>query len=466
MRNHKLVCQDEQRRQKVRTSPLNGLDYLEVRDDQRLLTVFFLDKAPQDILKENVIICGGRRVTDIRVIEISVCRVEDEERDDCMKVRVDKFGDFSTYTLCLVEVNEQVRPIVDEDALGRKKFRPLRGFDQRYACLDFTFKAGCPSDLDCKLQPVCPPKRLEEPEINYLAKDYASFRQLILDRLALIMPDWGERHVPDIGITLVELLAYVGDHLSYYQDAVATEAYLDTARQRLSVRRHVRLVDYTLHEGCNARAWVTLWVSQDLTGEDGLNPKDFYLITDPGIPTSRSVLDHTELPKILPRPYLVFEPRLENRNEPIQLYKDHNEILIYSWGDEQCCLAKGATSATLVDPGTAPPAEPDTPVEGKSSDYETTAHNETYQSEQEYAPPSQGTGHKLKLKPCDIVIFEEVKGPKTGNPADADPSHRHAVRLSKAKQSKDPLTSQLIMEIEWAEEDALPFPVCISSINE
>ena len=38
--------------------------------------------------------------------------------------------------------------------------------------------------------------------------------------------------MPDLGITLVELLAYVGDHLSYYQDAVATEAYLDTARQR------------------------------------------------------------------------------------------------------------------------------------------------------------------------------------------------------------------------------------------
>ena len=70
------------------------------------------------------------------------------------------------------------------------------------------------------------------------------------------MPDWRERHVPDLGIALVELLAYVGDHLSYYQDAVATEAYLDTARQRISVRRHARLVDYPMHEGCNARAWV------------------------------------------------------------------------------------------------------------------------------------------------------------------------------------------------------------------
>jgi hypothetical protein len=41
-------------------------------------------------------------------------------------------------------------------------------------------------------------------------------------------------------IALVELLAYVGDQLSYYQDAVANEAYLETARQRISVKRHTR----------------------------------------------------------------------------------------------------------------------------------------------------------------------------------------------------------------------------------
>src|SRR5206468_8696108 len=122
----------------------------------------------------------------------------------------------------------------------------------------------------CQTQPVCPPEKRDEPEINYLAKDYASFRQLILDRLALIMPDWQERHVPDLGIALVEVLAYAGDHLSYYQDAVATEAYLETARQRISVRRHVRLVDYPMHEGCNARAWVCVETDTNMP----VTPKD------------------------------------------------------------------------------------------------------------------------------------------------------------------------------------------------
>ena len=35
------------------------------------------------------------------------------------------------------------------------------------------------------------------------------------------------------GITLVELFAYVADHLSYQLDSVATEAFLRTARRRI-----------------------------------------------------------------------------------------------------------------------------------------------------------------------------------------------------------------------------------------
>jgi hypothetical protein len=479
-----LVCQKEQRREAVRKASLNGIDYLEVNlevsDDQYYaLTVYFLGKAPEVILKENVIIDGGRRVTGIRVMEIKICRVDDEERDDCMMVWVDKFGDFSTYRLCLVEVDEAGKPVIETDEggnprldiEGRKRYRPMHGFDPRYACLEFTFKAGCPSDLECKQQPVCPPEKRAEPEIDYLAKDYASFRQLILDRLALIMPDWQERHVPDLGITLVELLAYVGDHLSYYQDAVATEAYLDTARQRISVRRHTRLVDYVLHEGCNARAWVTLWVSQDLKGEHALILKDFYLITDPGNAATGTVHDHTELPKTLPRPYLIFEPLVEDREAQIELYQAHNEIRIYTWGDTQCCLPKGTTSATLIDPGNIPPdQEQPKEIEEYQGDLAASLSDQTSwpeQSKPEPEEPQQPSDYyTLKLEPCDILIFEEVIGPKTGNPADADPTHRHAVRLTKATPSKDPLTRELIWEIEWGEEDALPFPVCVSSINE
>ena len=56
------------------------------------------------------------------------------------------------------------------------------------------------------------------------------------------------------------MLAYAGDHLSYFLDAVGTEAYLATARSRTSVRRHARLRDYSMHEGANARTYVTFAV--------------------------------------------------------------------------------------------------------------------------------------------------------------------------------------------------------------
>lgn len=95
-------------------------------------------------------------------------------------------------------------------------------------------------------------------DVHFLARDYAAFRALMLDDLAANSRDAVAQHPANIDVALVEVLAYVADYLSYYQDAVATEAYLETARRRVSVRRHARLLDYPLNEGCNARAWVHL----------------------------------------------------------------------------------------------------------------------------------------------------------------------------------------------------------------
>lgn len=451
MNSSVLECKSEQRRFLVRQKKegLNGLDYLEVSDDQLTLIVYFLGKAPETLEKENIQIKGGKRIKDIQVTGVEIHREEDPEVDDCAHITVNKYGDFSTYTLCLIDIDvETKKPIIDIDALGQKQFRIMRGFDPRYSCIEFSFKSCCASDLDCKSESTCLPTTSESPNINYLAKDYASFRQLILDRLAVTMPDWAERHIPDLGITLVELLAYVGDHLSYYQDAVATEAYLDTARKRVSVRRHVRLVDYQLHEGCNARAWVVFQVSNEVLN---LKVSDFYLITDPGILSTNQLTDLL-LTNATPRPYLVFKPLVES--DDILFYQHHNKINFYTWGDEHCCLPLGATSATIVDPGipTPPPSEPPDECDPCAEHHPVP---KKYPLDSDYL---------LKLNPCDILIFEEVKGAKTGNTSDKDPNHRCAVRLTKVERSFDVLKNQLIWEIEWAVEDALPFSLCISSI--
>lgn len=446
-----MVCKDDRNRRAIaRRKPLNGIDYLEVGDDQTKLTVFLLGKAPTwEIKPAHLRIDGGRRIRGIQVVGVEVERMDADDVDDRMIVTVDRPGDFSSYSLCIVAVDEGGRPTT----------QPPNDFDPRYACVCFSFKAGCPTDLDCAVEPPCDEAPLVEPTIDYLAKDYASFRRLILDRLALLMPDWHERHVPDLGITLVELLAYVGDQLSYFQDAVATEAYLDTCRQRISVRRHLRLIDYRLHEGCNARAWVTVKVEQPHLAID---PRDFYFVTAGG-KVGPPVLKHEEP---LPTGFSgasVFEPLLPRPGEAFHLYRDHNEILFYTWSESECCLPKGATTATLVDPGRAQEPPPDTPTLPCAADAPPVPCDADAPAGEAEADRPTDTNHALHLRVCDVLILEEVLSPTTGLKADADRSHRHAVRLTKVTRSSDPLTGQLLVEIEWCGEDALPFPLCISS---
>jgi predicted phage baseplate assembly protein len=477
---------------------LNGLDYLEVDESQTVLTVYFLEKAPHGLTENNVRIDGGTRIRNIKVVPhgIHTCDMTDPRVDDCMQITVDRPGDFSTYTLRLVNT----------DAEGKPTNEPLDGFDPFYAQLDFTFKASCPSDLDCAPQSICPPPPPDETEINYLAKDYASFRQLILDRLALLMPDWQERHVPDLGVTLAELMAYVGDYLSYYQDAVGTEAYLSTARQRISVRRHARLVDYRLHEGCNARAW--LFIETD-TSYLKMSVEELFFIT--GYEAEQTLvhrmLTTEDLRNIPSDAYEVFEPLVQPHVESIEVYKAHNSISFYTWGNRQCCLPRGATSATLKDAWATqvkPPQQDEPKDDEKPSDKPSDESNEKpnekpdmYQSPGQQASGGNVQGEQgkndarasatsgttydmcppepdgepvpgervLKLKAGDVLIFEEVLGPVTGEQADADPSHRHAVRLTKVEAAVDGLYDQPILEIEWAVEDALPFALCVNAIG-
>ena len=493
-----LSCKENRRRKAVREAPLFGIDFIDVSDDQLTLEVFFLGKAPSKILPANVVIDGGENIRDIKAKSVQLRLNQYPALDDSMEVSLNKSGDFSTYTLRLVTLDEA----------GNPTSQPLSGFDPFYDSADFTFKAGCPSDLDCKSAQVCPPSVRVQPEINYLAKDYASFRQLILDRLALIMPNWQESHVPDIGIMLVELLAYVGDYLAYYQDAVATEAYLGTARQRISVRRHARLVDYRMHEGCNSRAWITInAISDDPLHQDTLKIANIYFITGfPGSPAP-GILQPSDIQNVPPGSFEIFEPLVKDPTQPFQIFTAHNEIHFYTWGNSYCCLPQGATSATLKDQWLAPkgsaggnqspnPAAKSTGTTAAPSAQSTpnvsstqtsgTTSGSTIARAVGTAPPRRmamatpgspvgapvepqppndgppGTVRTLQLQVGDVLIFEEVLGPRTGNPADADPTHRQAVRLTKIAYSVDSLYGQPIVDIEWCSEDALKFPLCIS----
>ncbi len=259
-------------------------------------------------------------------------------------------------------------------------------------------------------------------DIDYLAKDYASFRQLMLHQLGILVPDWTELHPADLGNALVEVLAYAADYLSYFQDAVATEAYLGTARLRRSIQRHTRLLDYRLHEGCNARVWVH--VTTD--GDRVLLPRGTQLLTqfaqDRLPPVVRPL--SAEYVDALAQGPVVFETMHD-----ILLCAEHNQILFH---DDPAQLPAGATTAHLRDAF-------------------------------EQDDPSRRLLHHLQAG--DVLVFEEIADPRSGRRAGADPKHRHAVRLTQVKPGfarGAAGTPVPIVTVEWALADALPFRLVTS----
>jgi hypothetical protein len=118
----------------------------------------------------------------------------------------------------------------------------------------FSFKQGCPSDFDCDDDLDCPPDELATVQIDYLARDFHSYRKALLDYAAQKYPDWREQLEADNAVMLAELLAYLGDELAYAQDRNVREAHLETATQRRSRSALAALVDYRPDPGQAASA--------------------------------------------------------------------------------------------------------------------------------------------------------------------------------------------------------------------
>lgn len=396
--NHQFLSDHQQRLQlleQLQPPSLNGIRYLEVltKDQLSLKLVFVHPLAALGV--EHLRIEGGVRIRGIRIETVSVNGHE-------LRLTVDRAGDFSWYQLLLVN------PAAPDE--------PPAGFDPCLAAIRFSFKAQCPSEFDC--QAVC---RAEgplaaEPLLDYLAKDYASFRRLMFDRMGQLLPHFDSRHPADFGVALVELLAHVGDQLSYYQDAVATEAYLGTARRRISLRRHARLLDYPVHDGCNSRVYIALGVDAGADGVVLAAASRFLtasaearaeLVVSPARLEQLAASDNPEVE--------VFESL-----HPLQLRAAHNEIAIHNWGNPRFCLPANSLSAALVDNG-------------------------------------------LQLQPGMVLLLEEIASPLTGLAADARRQQRHAVRLTAVRAAQDEVTNTPLLLVTWHSEDALPWPLTVSA---
>ena len=180
---------------------------------------------------------------------------------------------------------------------------------------------------------------------DYRVKDYDRFRQLLLDRMAVQVPEWRERNPSDLGVEIVELLAYAADRLSYYQDAVAGEAYLETARRRVSVRRHARMLDFRLHEGLESRTWLAFeTMASDRDSVVVPAGTQVANIGTPDSPQNTGIVRSADLRRsqmALQRP-LIFHTL-----EPVEVHAGHSRLRVYCWGTDDWVLRAGSMSAHL-----------------------------------------------------------------------------------------------------------------------
>lgn len=295
---------------------LNGIDYVEIASaDQTTLRVHFLNANPVATSITGApmaaAITGGSKIATVPVLPIQdpADWSADVAGRPVLTLRVAAPGDFSIYTLTLTSAH----------------------VDLYFAAVPFSFKALCPTDLDCATPPdICPPDATPPPPIDYLAKDFLSFRKALLDFSALRYPGWQERAEADFGIMFLEALAALADDLSYTQDRISWEAALDTATQRVSVVRQARLVDYEPRPATSARVLLQVDVLA------GPLPR--------GLPVSAQGPDgatiHFETGDGLIDPGTGLPATTTYTVDPAW---NRGLLKAYVWDDTQLCLRRGAT---------------------------------------------------------------------------------------------------------------------------
>ncbi|MCP5060084.1 MAG: hypothetical protein GY937_25560 [bacterium] len=103
----------------------------------------------------------------------------------------------------------------------------------------------------CDQRPAWPKSDIE-PGLDTIARQLVGFpelRALLLSAItdaehAIPFARWTAREGTDLGLMLLEMWAYLGDILSFYDEVHAHEAYLRTARRRHSLRKLVELLGY------------------------------------------------------------------------------------------------------------------------------------------------------------------------------------------------------------------------------
>jgi hypothetical protein len=304
------------------STTLNGVDFVEIAaPDQKTLRVHFINAVAVSGTVTAATITGGETIPTIAVNPISDATdwSTDAQGRPLLKLTVPVAGDFSFYSLNLTS------PVLD----------------RFFASARFSFKALCPSDLDCATPAViCPARTKDLPPIDYLAKDFLSFRKALSDFSALRYPNWQERSEADFGVMFMEALCALADDLSYTQDRVAAEASLDTATQRRSLLRLAHLVDYEPQPALSASVTVQFDVASPGEIPSGL-------LVSARLPDGGFIYFETGDGLVNPA-----TGQLNQTNYPAHnLWNRSPGIQPYWWDDSLRCLEAGATEMWVQNHG-------------------------------------------------------------------------------------------------------------------
>ena len=284
--------------------------------------------------------------------------------------------------------------------------------DPFFAGLPFKFRPGC-FRSDCDTAGAAGRPAPTAPAIDYLAKDYDSFRHVLITAMAERVPGWRVTSEADLDQVLIDLFAAAADELSDFQDRVMGEAYLETARKRVSLARHARLVDYHVHQGNQASTWMVVLVAA-AQAPFSLEAQELVVWAGhAGAPADQAVFATRER-RLAPADKVLFDPLL-------------NVFGLYTWQDARPALRAGSTSADII-----------SSVAGAG------------QVEAERVRDLVRGGQLRRL------VLEEKLNPLTGRQAGRDPRKRQLLTLTgEARALADPVTGRWLTRVEWASRDAL-----------
>ena len=103
---------------------------------------------------------------------------------------------------------------------------------------------------------------LLQPQTDYSDKDFDSLRERLINLIRSAFPDWTDFNIANFGNILMELKAFVGDVLLFYQDNQAGESRISTAQLRRSLIALAKLVGFVPDGATAAQVEATITLAE------------------------------------------------------------------------------------------------------------------------------------------------------------------------------------------------------------